>query len=283
MLAERRAIVTGGARGIGFAIANELVSQGAQVVICSRTKEQVDDAVKELSKSGKAFGTTADVSNFEDCQKLIDFALKKLGKIDILINNAGTYGAVGLIEDVDIKKWGSALLVNVIGAANCIKLAVPYMKKNGGGKIINLAGAGIGGSNVLPRMSAYFASKGGIVALTESLAAEFKIENTNIQINAIAPGAVASDLNMDLLKLDKSVLGEEMHQMLTKLKEEGGTPLDLTARLILFLISKDADHISGRLLSAKWDPIERLEQEKELGPNKYRLRRVDNELILEKK
>lgn len=281
MLKERTAIVTGGARGIGLAIAKELSSQGADIVICSRTEEQVKAAVDGLSKDGKnAYGISVDVSQFKDCQKLIEFVLEKTGRIDILINNAGIYGPIGLFETNDPDLWKKVLEVNVLGTVHCSKLAVPHMKKQGAGKIVNLAGAGVGGSKIMPRITGYFVSKAAIVSFTEALAAE--LESENIQVNAIAPGGVASDLNLNLLKMDREILGEEMYTMVKQLEQDGGTPTQLSAKLVAFLVSNKANHITGRLLSAKWDPIEELENSGDLGKNMYRLRRVDGRSILEK-
>lgn len=281
MLKGKTAIVTGGSRGIGFAIAKELSDQGVNVVICSRNQKELTRAVEKLSvKGNKVFGQTADVSQFNDCQKLIKFAISKTGRIDILINNAGVYGPIGLLETNDPKAWIDVLSINVLGAVYCSKLVIPHMKKQGGGKIINLAGAGVGGSKPLPRFSGYYTSKAAIAGLTENLASELQKEN--IQVNAIAPGGVASDLNLNLLKLNKSVVGEEMYQTARLLKEQGGTPPELAAKLVAFLVSKRADHITGRLLSAKWDPIEELEKANALTQNLYRLRRIDNRAFFEK-
>lgn len=282
MLKERTAIVTGGSRGIGFAIAKELSAQGADVVVCSRTEKQLSNAVNALSDMDKkAFGIVVDVSNFSDCQKLVEFAYARTGRIDILVNNAGIFGPVGLLETNDPEDWRKVLGINILGAVYCSKLVIPYMRKQGGGKIINLAGAGVGGSNPLPRFSGYYTSKAAVVSFTETLAAE--LEGENIQVNAIAPGAIASELTLGLLKLDKSLVGEEMFQVSKQLQKQGGTPPELAVKLVAFLATNRADHITGRLLSAKWDPIEELEGKKNLGSNKYRLRRVDGESIFEKK
>lgn len=282
MFKERTAIVTGGSRGIGFAIAKEFSTQGAAVIICSRTESQLNEAVGQLASDGsKAFGITADVSRFEDCQKLIDLALSMTGRIDILVNNAGIYGPVGLLETNSPKDWSEVLAINVLGAVYCCILVIPYMKKQGSGKIINLAGGGVGGPKSLPRFSGYYTSKAAIVSLTESLAVE--LQGENIQVNAISPGPVASDLNLNLLRLDKSVVGEEMYDLAIQLKKEGGTLPDLAVKLVAFLVSKDADHISGCLLSAKWDFIEDLKRTGHVGQNLYRLRRIDNKNFLEGK
>lgn len=282
MLSGKVAIVTGGSRGIGFAISKELSDQGAEVIICSRTEEQVKGAVEKLSSpKKKAHGITTDVSLFEDCQKLIDFAYSQHQRIDILVNNAGIFGPVGPLETNDPDEWEKALAINVLGAVYCSMLVIPFMKKQGGGKIINLAGAGVGGVQPIPRFSAYRSSKAAVVAFTENLAAELQADN--IQVNVIAPGAVASELTLGLLKIDKSLVGEEMHQTSKYLQEQGGTPPELAAKLVTFLVSNEADHITGRLLSAKWDKIGNLMKEGKLTQNLYRLRRVDNEMFFENK
>lgn len=282
MLEERTAIVTGGARGIGFAIAKELASQGADVVVCSRTQSQLNDAVGQLAESGKkAYGITADVSEFEDCQKLIDFALEKAGRIDILVNNAGTFGPVGLLETNDPNGWRSVVAINILGAVYCAKLAIPHMKKQGGGKIINLLGAGVGGIKTMPRFCAYFATKTAIAGFTECLAAE--LEPFNIQVNAISPGAVASNLTLGLLNLPIEQVGEEMYQTSQKLKDGEGTSPELTADLVRFLVSHESDGVTGRLISAKWDDYRTWAGKKVESGNLYRLRRIDNKIFFEQK
>ena len=279
MLKNKTAIITGGVRGIGFAITEELIKNGAKVVICSRTKSDLQKAILALNQNGKvAYGIVVDVSKFKDCEKLIKFAKNKLGSIDILVNNAGIFGPIGLLETNNPKAWQQALSVNILGAVYCSMLVLPYMKKQGSGKIINLAGAGVGGIKTLPRFSTYYTSKTAVVAFTENLASE--LEENNIQVNAISPGAVASDLTLSLLKLDESLVGEAMFKTSQKLKKDGGTSPKLAGQLVVFLSSNESNHISGRLLSTKWDKIENLK--KQLKNNLYKLRRIDQELFYEK-
>ena len=280
MLEGKTAIVTGGSKGIGFAITEELSSLGATVILCSRTEKELNLAVDKLSNSKrKVFGIVADVSQFTDCQRLSDYAYSLTGRIDILVNNAGIFGPVGLLETNDPEAWKKALEINLLGAVYCSILVIPYMKKQGSGKIINLAGAGVGGVRSLPRFSAYYTSKAAVVSFTETLAVE--LEGENIQVNAIAPGAVASELMLSLLKMDQSQVGEDMYQTSKQLQNEGGTPPELAAKLVAFLASKNANHITGRLLSAKWDPIEDLKDKSKFTQNSYRLRRVDNKMFYE--
>lgn len=281
MLKGKVAIVTGGSRGIGFAIAKELTEIGAEVIICSRNQDQLNEAVSKLSTTSKsAFGIVADVSQFADCQKLIDFAYSKKEKINILVNNAGIFGPIGLFETNDPKSWEEVLAINVLGAAYCSKLVIPYMKKQGGGKIINLAGAGVGSPHVHPRFSGYYTSKSAIAGFTETLAEELKEDN--IQVNAIAPGAIASELQFALLKMDKSLVGDNMYQTAQELLEQDVIPLKKAAKLAAFLAQGKANHITGRLLSSKWDQIEQLAKVERFTQNQYRLRRIDNKKFFEK-
>lgn len=281
MLRGKIAVITGGSKGIGFAIAKELITAGVTVIICSRNGKELKLAVKKLSnKKRKAFGIVADISKYSDCQRLIDYAYSKYKRIDILVNNAGTFGPIGLLETNDSKDWEKVMAINILGAVFCSKLVIPIMKKQGSGKIINLAGAGVGSTRALPRFSGYYASKAAVVAFTENLAVELK--DDHIQVNAISPGAVASELTLNLLHLNKSQVGEDMYQTSKQLKAEGGTPPKLAGKLVVFLASQDSDHITGRLLSAKWDKIETLKKLSFSDKNKYRLRRIDGQLFSEK-
>lgn len=280
-MTSKNIIITGGARGIGFAIAQELITQGAIVVICSRTKQELQKSIKALNIRGKnAFGIVCDVSSLSDCRKLIKFAKNKLKKIDVLINNAGIYGPIGPLEKIDLKHWQQALEINLMGTVYCSSLVIPIMIKNGGGKIINLCGAGVGGGKTMPRFTSYFTSKFAIAGFSEALADELK--EKHIQVNSISPGAVNTYLNEYLLKLGPEKSGKEMYETALKQQKEGGVSPLLAAKLVAFLISKDANHISGRLLSAKWNPPEKIKSIKNFSHNLFKLRRIDQEIFYEK-
>lgn len=279
MLLNKNAVITGGARGIGFAIAQELVSQGAKVVICSRTKGELHKALLNLNQSGKvAYGIKCDVSKLSECKRLIKFAQSKLKKINILVNNAGIYGPIGLFEKIELKEWQKAIQINFLGMVYCSYLVIPLMKKNKSGKIINLCGAGVG-VNTLPRFSSYFTSKIAVAGFTEVLADE--LQEKNIQVNCISPGGVNTYLNEYLLKQGAKKSGKKMYEQALEQKKTGGTPPQLGAKLVAYISSDQSDHLSGRLLSAKWNSIEDLKKVKP-NNNLYRLRRVDGELFDEK-
>jgi len=276
ILEGKVAIVTGGARGIGLAIATELTKNGAKVVICSRTQSDLDNALKQLNTTGsQGAGMLGDVSKISDCK----FSLTNYGKINILVNNAGVYGPIGPLETLDLPEWEKALDVNLLSMVILSHQIIPLMTKQGGGKIINLCGAGIGGKNTLPRFSLYFTSKMAVAGLTEVLAAE--VANKNIQINCILPGAVNTYFNKYLINQGPEKAGKSIYQNALKLKKEGGASPKLAAKLVAFLSSHQANHITGRLLSAKWDLITNLKK-MSLNNNIFKLRRIDQYLFYEK-
>lgn len=279
MLIDKHVVITGGARGIGLAIAKGFVSEGSVVIICSRTKSQLNKALMLLNKKDKvAFGIVCDVSKLIDCQKLIKFASKKFNnKIDILINNAGIYGPIGPFEETDLNHWRQTIDINLMGMVYCSYLIIPFMKN--GGKIINLCGSGVGGSKTKPNFSAYFTSKFAVAGFTEVLAEELK--KKNIQVNSISPGGVNTYLNEYLLKQGPEKSGKQIYEEALKQKKEGGTSPEFASNLIIFLSSIEAKHISGRLLSAKWEYPQKLKKVI-FSSNLYKMRRIDQGLFYEK-
>lgn len=281
MLSGKKAIVTGGARGIGLAITKELVKQGVKVVICSRTPKELENAVRELSAAKRnVYAFVADVSDKADCNKLIDFSNHVLGGIDILVNNAGIYGPIGPLEENSFDLWSKTIQINLLGTVYLSREVLPIMKKCGSGKIINLCGSGVGGPKSLPQFSAYFTSKIAVAGFTESLAEELK--NYNIQVNCVSPGGVYTKLTDYLLNAGPKNAGQEIYEDALKQKRNGGTPAQLVAKLVVFLSSGKSDRITGRFLSAKWDNIEKLAKKNKLSANIFRLRRIDNILFYEK-
>ena len=252
-LKDKRAIITGANQGFGFAIAKAFVSEGASIAICARNKEKLEDALailKLMAKPGqKVVGQCCDVSKEKEVTSFISFALKELGGVDVLVNNAGVYGPKGLIEEVSSEEWTSAIQINLFGVMYFCKQIIPIMKKQGHGKIINLSGGGA--TNPLPRISAYAASKAAAVRFTETLAEECK--GTNVFINAIAPGALNTGLLEEVLAAGPEKVGNEFYAKAVKQKETGGSSLENGAALCVYLASEESDGITGKLISAVWD------------------------------
>ncbi len=282
MLQNSKAIITGGTRGIGLAIAKKLSSQGTSVTVCSRSVKELKSALTALNQNGHpAYGICADVGKYDQCKKMVKFALKKMGRIDILVNNAGIYGPIGPLEENDLCLWQKTIEVNLMGMVYCSQLVIPVMKKQGKGKIINLCGSGVGSPHSSPRFSAYYTSKTAVAGFTEVIARE--LEENNIQVNAVFPGAVNTAMTDYLLKVGPEKAGKTMYENALKQKKTGGTGFEPVAKLTAFLASNDANHLTGRLLSTKWDSVERLNKEKKLSNSTYRLRRIDNALFYEKR
>lgn len=253
-LTGRAAIVTGASQGLGLAIARAYVAAGARVVICGRDEVTLSAARRELgSLAGddkRVVSEVADVAKEVDVQRLVARALAEFGRVDILVNNAGVYGPLGAIEEIDWAAWVRAIEINLLGSVLLCRALLPHFKRNRYGKIIQLSGGGA--TNPLPRISAYAASKAGIVRFGETLAEE--VRDCGIDVNAIAPGALNTRLLDEVLSAGPEGVGENFYQRSLKQKETGGASLDRGTDLAVFLASAASDGITGKLISAVWDP-----------------------------
>jgi 3-oxoacyl-[acyl-carrier protein] reductase len=283
-LQNKIAIVTGGTRAIGKAITDKLLEHGATVIICSRSRDDISSVVpksKDEPNCKTLHGMTADVSKYEDCKAFVEKVIKEFGRLDILVNNAGIYGPIGPLEENDAKKWVQTFEINLFGMMYMTQLVIPYMKKQKSGKIINLAGGGVGGKRPLPRFTAYYASKTAVVAFTEAMGAE--LGEFGIQVNCISPGAVVSKFTEQLLADGRDKAGDVMYDQALKQKESGGDPPALAGDSVAFLASSEADHINGKMISAKWEKAEDLKKLNPMKENLYNLRRIDDTFFEEKK
>ncbi|WP_197739678.1 SDR family NAD(P)-dependent oxidoreductase [Mycolicibacterium sp. P1-18] len=269
-------MVTGASQGFGLAVAEALVAEGADVMICARGEEALDAAVASLSSTAtpdrRIHGAVADVSSADDAERVVQAAVDSFGGLDILVNNAGVYGPMGPTEDVDWAEWVRAVEINLMGTVLCCRAALPHMKTAGRGKIVNLSGGGA--TAPLPRMSAYAASKAAVVRFTETLAEELR--HDGIDVNAVAPGALNTRLLDEVLKAGPDRVGADFYDRSLKQKEDGGAPLARGAALCVFLASAASDGLTGRLLSAVWDPWEDMpDRAAQLeGTDIYTLRRI---------
>jgi len=251
-LKGRTAFITGGSRGLGEAIAQGFLEAGANVAICARSAKELDQTEQRLSEkfSGqrvKAF--TLDVTDLSAVTECLAAVLKGFGDLHVLVNNAGVYGPMGSLWLTSAEEWDAALRINIQGSLYPIRAVIPYFLKKGYGKIIQISGGGA--TSPLPRITAYAASKAAIVRLAESVAQDLK--GTGIDVNSIAPGALNTKMMEDLLKAGPELVGKEFFSKMKNASEQGGTPLEVGARLAVFLASKESDGITGRLISAPWD------------------------------
>jgi len=185
-LKEKIAIVTGGTKGIGRAIAEALVDAGASVVITARNQDEITKAVSEVSSTAK--GYVCDVRDYNQVKSL--FA--DVGTVDILINNAGV-GIFSSVESMSIEDFHTVLETNVFGVFYCCHEAIPLMKQRGGGYIINISS--LAGANAHPQMAAYNASKFGLNGFSEALMQE--VRHDNIKVSYIMPGSVNTEFGGD--------------------------------------------------------------------------------------
>lgn len=275
-LPQRVAIITGANQGLGRVIAEEFVKEGAHIAICARNSKLLDAVYGELagrtSSGQRVLAYPGDVSSPGDMKELFRRTEQEIGLVDVLVNNAGVYGPKGPSESVDLDEWSRAIEINLLGTFIPTRLAVDQMKRKGGGKIINLSGGGA--TSPLPRLSAYAASKAAVVRLTETLAQE--LQDFSITVNAIAPGALNTRLLEEVLQAGPEVVGTGFYERALKQRETGGVPLEKGAALCVYLASSAGDGITGKLISAQWDPWEKLaDLRAELSDSDiYTLRRI---------
>lgn len=228
-LLERVAIITGGGRGVGRAIALAFAREGAKVVICSRTRAEVEKVAAEVEWwGGEVLPVVADVTDEKSVSSLVGKTLERFGRVDLLVNNAGVWLPGGL-QDYSLADWETTMATNLRGVFLCTKAVFGPMKEGGGGKIINISS--IRGKEGYPGMAAYCASKFGVIGLTQALAEEWK--PFNIKVNAVCPGPVDTTFAEGAARDETRILPEDV------------------AHLVVFLALDEADYISGEAITVE--------------------------------
>ena len=239
LLEGKVAVVTGGGRGIGAAIVRRLAQEGAAVVFCDIS---LDDETERLTREvteagGKVRALTADVRKYEDAERVVKTAQEELGRVDILINNAGVIRDT-LVLTMSAEDWDLVLSVNLTGVYNFSKVAALVMLRQRSGKIINLSS--VAGASGGRGQANYAASKGGINSFTRALALE--LGKRNITVNAVAPGVVTTSLSKTVRTLTKDAIKKMIP--LRRYAE----PQEI-AEVVLFLASPAADYITGQVIT----------------------------------
>ncbi len=194
------AVVTGGTKGIGYAIAEELLKAGAKVFVCARNKPELRQALEKLSAFGRVEGEICDVRSETQIRMMLEECVRVFGGVDVLINNAGI-GIIGkTVEEMSAAEFEQTLQTNLFGVFYVCHHAIPLMKKRGGGYIINISS--LAGQNAHPRMAAYNASKFGLNGFTEALMQEVRADN--IKVTTICPGSVNTSFGGDEASDEKS-------------------------------------------------------------------------------
>jgi NAD(P)-dependent dehydrogenase (short-subunit alcohol dehydrogenase family) len=250
-LSGQVALITGGGRGIGRAIALRFASEGAAVMLAATKREPLEATAAEIRKAGgRAATAVVDVADEAAVKAVVAATLGELGRLDILVNNAGVGGPTLRVADMERADWDRTLAVNVTGAFLCSKHAIPHMVARKSGRIVNITS--IAGLMGYPLRSPYAVSKWGMIALTRTLAGE--LGEHGITVNAIAPGAVRGERVEGVIAARAAALGRpaadverELFVDPTALKRMVGA--DDVAATAAFLASNDAANITGETIS----------------------------------
>lgn len=265
-------IIAGGSRGIGKEIAKHLLELKAIVFIFARTESELKQTYQELKQYGRLIAKPANAANAEEVSDYINMVLSEFRKIDVLINCVGVQGKIGPFHKCNLNEWEDTFLVNIRSVVYTCRAVLTSMIERKQGKIINFSGGGATGPRT--NFSAYAIAKTGIVRFTETLARE--VFPYNIQVNAVAPGAVNTRMLDEILAAGEEKAGKEYQQAIQR-KKEGGVSANVAAELVTYLASDRSDWLTGKLIAAPWDPWREWVAGKtgELNDNMYTLRRVD--------
>ena len=251
LLARQVAVVTGGGRGIGRAIALKFASEGATVVIAARTQSEIALVAKEIHDSGaRAAAVAVDVADEKQCEHLIHTATEQFGRVDILVNNAGEYGPVKPIEEISPADWDRVIAVHLRGAYLLTRLVLPGMYERETGVVLNISS--ISAKAAFAWGSPYAAAKAGMLGLTRVVAAE--AARKGVRVNAICPGPVtetkmSKDLGQTLAKRLGLTPENQLKGFLNSILQGRGQTANEVAAAALFLCSDHASAITGQALN----------------------------------
>lgn len=260
-------LITGASQGIGRAIGLAAAQQGARLILVARHREGLQEVLQELP-GGPHRHEVVDVSSAES----VDQLAKNLTQLDGLVNNAGIYGPIGPLGEISMADFEAAIAINFLGTVRMSQACLPFLLRSSRGKIVNLSGGGA--ATPFPQYSAYATSKVAVVRFTENLALEYP----NLDINCVAPGFVITRLHQQTLQAGPEKAGQAFYENTRKQVESGGVAPEVAAELITFLLGSASNGLTGRFLSAPWDPwrseefLAQLRQE----PHLATLRRIDN-------
>jgi 2-dehydro-3-deoxy-L-rhamnonate dehydrogenase (NAD+) len=233
-LKSRSAIVTGGARGIGLAIAKRMLASGAAVLLWDADAAALDEAAASLKSAGRVHTAIVDVTDDAAIARAVEAAIRDLGKIDILVNNAGITGGNAPTWELTPDVWRRVVEVNLVAPYLTCRALVPHMAAAGYGRIVNIAS--IAGKDGNPNASHYSASKAGLIALTKSLGKE--LASTDVLVNAVTPAAAKTELFAQMKQ-------EHIDYMLSKIPMNRFVEVEEIAALVAWLASEDCSFSTG--------------------------------------
>ncbi len=247
MLENKAALITGASRGIGEAAAMELAAQGANVVLAARSKNSLDDVVSRIQDNGgTACCVECDVSEYDEVANAVTECVAQYGKIDILVNNAGLIDPIARIEDSDPIQWANVVDVNLKGVYHGLRAALPLMKEQGSGVVVNISSGAATGA--LEGWSHYCATKAGVLSLTKCAHKEFG--DLGVRIVGMSPGTVATDMQV-------SIKASGINPV-SQLEHSDHIPPEWPAKAIAWLCTEAAAEYSGTDFSIKTEEGRRL-------------------------
>ncbi|HUI78492.1 MAG TPA: SDR family oxidoreductase [Bryobacteraceae bacterium] len=258
LFSGKTVLVTGASRGLGRHIAEAFWRHDADVFLVARSGESLAALCGQLVGNGRETQRdghfAVDLAAPDTPARIFDALQRFSGRLDVLVNNAAIVGPIGPLEENDWAQWQKAIQVNLLAPVALCRLAIQRMKSQGGGSIVNISGGGA--TSPRPCFSAYATAKAGLVRFTETIAAE--AAHYGIRINAIAPGAMNTEMHDAVLRAGPTLAGESEYRKALEQAERGGTSPASPAELAVFLASDAAAGINGRLISAVWDPWKNL-------------------------
>jgi 3-oxoacyl-[acyl-carrier protein] reductase len=253
ILQSQKAIVTGCARGLGAAVAQTMWREGADLLLIDHPQSSLSEFRESLAASRaqqQAHAFPIDLSDLSAPQAIFAEAQRLWPRLDILVNNAGIQGPIGMIAENDWAAWRETIQIDLLAPAELCQLAIAWMRRTAGGRIVNLGGGGAAG--LRPNFSAYATAKCGLIKFTETIAAE--VASLGIRVNSIAPGPMNTAMLQEILSAGKDHAGAAEFEQVRKQVASGATDPQIAADLIVYLASEQSAGITGKLISAVWDP-----------------------------
>lgn len=238
-------LITGAGSGIGAALAKELSENGHSLMICGRREKNL----REISKAGRNIHHhVCDVSDEKSVIDFLHFVERKYEHLDVIINCAGLFGAIGRFDRTDFRLWKKTFEINMFGVYLVTKHFLPLLLLSDVRKIINFSGGGAFGT--FPNYSAYAVSKAAVVRFSENMAVE--LADMGVKVNCVAPGFIATEIHEETLKAGEEAAGEHFKKTVAQLKE-GAVPMDIVVDCVKFLVSPESDGLTGKTISASFD------------------------------
>ena len=270
-LRGRVALITGGGRGIGRAIARAYAAEGALLALAARTDAELAATADEIRTEFGSDVTTVitDVRDREQVENAVSHTVDTFGPIDVMVNNAGNTGQIGSLWQLDPERWANVISVHVLGTYYGCRAVIPGMLERGQGRIVNMSG--VGG----PNDTSYDAAKTAIVNMTENLSVE--LAGTGITVNAISPGSIHTRMWEEVRDMALAAGDMDMYEKGVQVTSGGGASIERAAQLAVMLGSDDCGELSGRLIRAALDTFEDIPARVDeiMASDALLLRRVD--------